>query len=419
MRYLSELIKTHIRRLGVSLLRKSKQYLLVFLQKSLFWLNTNAYTSKVIATCKHNYSSAIRFTRITTLRLANLGDQKFRLYLLSIVCFVLIFQCYSQLNYKERVISPIRDMLEEDIATSSGLPAQKLRAISNAFDVRARFETVRNHNWILLPLSTLALTLLISGAIVTVFYRRLNKIHHNLVAITHDLKGPLSSTIGHIESLIVRSKGNLDPETLQQLMTALRGAESAGALVRDIHYVSKLETSGNVSLREKFNITDLLLDTTLSLRQRFQDKKVSLIEEIPSGSIFALGDISLIERLLRNILENALRYTGAHGRVTVRVQLLGDNVKVSIQDTGCGIAPDEVSKVFDDSFRGSNTKFTFEGSGVGLTVAKQIAELHGTKIDVTSELGKGTEVSWCMPHAPRVSSPRSVSLPKKVVVRRA
>jgi signal transduction histidine kinase len=415
MRYFSKLTKTYARQIGGFLLVKCKRYSLFLSRRIITWLNENPHTHKIISTTTRMYLNGLAHLRVTALRLANLGDQKFRFCLISAICLVLLFQSYSLLTYKDNVISPIRAQIEDDILSSSALPIQKLKAISKAFEAQGNYRNTQSSSWILLPLSTLALSILIAGAIVTILYRRLNKIHHNLVAITHDLKGPLSSTIGHLESLIVRSRGKLDPEVLQQLMTALRGAESAGALVRDIHYVSKLETSGNVSLREKFNMTDLLLDTTLSLKQRFIDKQVSLLEEIPSDPIFATGDISLIERLLRNILENALRYTGAQGRVIVSLQSLESAVRVSIKDTGCGIAPDEVSKIFDDSFRGSNTKFTFEGSGVGLTVAKQIAELHGTKIDVRSALGQGTEVSWTMPLAKRISSPSRMTRPGKII----
>jgi signal transduction histidine kinase len=415
MRYLSELIKTYAHRIGRLLLVKSKRYLLLLLHRVTAWLKKNRHTSRIITTTTEIFASTLTHIRVTALRLANLGDQKFRFCLLSVVCIVLFFQSYSLLNYKDSIISPIRSQIEDDIMSSSAVPTQKLKAISKAFEAKGVYRSVQNSNWVLLPFTTLALSLLVTGAVVTVLYRRLNKIHHNLVAITHDLKGPLSSTIGHLESIVVRSKGKLDPEILQHVMTALRSAESAGALVRDIHYVSKLETSGNVSLRERFNISDLLLDTTLSLRQRFLDKHVLLIEEIPTESIYVTGDISLIERLIRNILENALRYTGAHGSVTVCVQSLDDNVRISIRDTGCGIAPDEISKIFDDSFRGSNTKFTFEGSGVGLTVAKQIAELHGTKIAVSSQLGKGTEVSWYMPHARKEVRPIRMTTSKRVI----
>lgn len=415
MRYLAELIKIYCRRLGRSLFAKTKQVSHILMRKIFIFLDRNPHTRKVIAKTENTYANTLTLVKVTALRLANLGDQRFRFSLIAAVVIVLAFQSYSLLNYKASVISPIRAQIEDDIMSSSAMPMQKLKAISNALNVKGVYQDIHDLKWILIPLSTLTLCAVVSGAIVTIVYKRLNKIHHNLVAITHDLKGPLSSTIGHLESLMVRSQGKLDPQVIEHVMTALRSAESAGALVRDIHYVSKLESSGNVSLQEKFNISDFLLDTTLSLRQRFLDKKVLLTEEIPPESIFVTGDISLIERLVRNILENALRYTGAHGKVTVSIHALEDIVRIAITDTGCGIAPDEISKVFDDSFRGTNTKFKFEGSGVGLTVAKQIAELHRTKIVVKSELGKGTEVSWSMPRARKEVRNLRLSATKKAV----
>ena len=364
---------------------------------------------------KEYATTAMNQARITFLRLAHIGTPRFRASLLALICITAIVQGYSLTTRERAMLLPIRDQVEADSSKTSTLPIQELKSISQKLTSMRIVSRVDTFQWMLLPVSTIALCCIVACAIATVLYKRLNKIHHNLMAITHDLKGPLSSTVGHLESLVIRSKDKFEPEVLQQLLIALRGAESAGALVRDIHYVSKLESSGNVSLREKFNVTDLLLDTTISLRQRFNDKKVSLIEDIPPNAYLAFGDISLIERLLRNVLENALRYTGPKGQVTVSLQSIPDQVQITISDTGCGIAADEVSKIFDDSYRGSNTRYTFEGSGVGLTVAKQIAELHGTKIEVKSELGRGTSVSWNLPAATTVRVTKTVHTSGKLV----
>jgi two-component system cell cycle sensor histidine kinase PleC len=245
--------------------------------------------------------------------------------------------------------------------------------------------------------SSLFSCVITAGFCITILFRRLNALHFNLAAISHDAKGPLTAARGNIENALSNKLENLPPSIRKGLTNALSSIESVGSLINDVHYVSKLEASGNVALHEPCNLSDLVDDIALSIRGKFNEKGIALATVLPDKPALALGDISLLERLLRNILENSLRYTERGGRVIVSLEHLGRFQRISVADSGCGIAKQDIPKIFDKEFRGRNVRAATEGSGIGLTVARQIAELHNSRLHVTSELGKGATVSWDVP----------------------
>jgi two-component system sensor histidine kinase ResE len=135
--------------------------------------------------------------------------------------------------------------------------------------------------------------------------------------------------------------------------------------------------------------------------QKFQlpakERQINLMMESPGPLPFVYADIYLIERVLENLISNALRHTPAKGEIMVRLKELNSGVEISVQDTGSGISEENLPHIFDRFYRGDNKERSGHHSGLGLAIAQHIIELHGSKIRVDSQYGQGSLFSFILP----------------------
>jgi hypothetical protein len=156
---------------------------------------------------------------------------------------------------------------------------------------------------------------------------------------------------------------------------------------------------------ENFPIGELLQDVVQKFALAARDRGVDLEAEIVAATTVVNGDIALLERVLDNLIDNALRHTPAGGRVTVAAQPQGARVRVAVQDTGAGLTPREAERVFDRFYRGDPGRSSSAGqSGLGLAIVKSILELHGTTIAVDSRPGDGACFFFDLPVVVQPSS---------------
>ncbi len=243
-------------------------------------------------------------------------------------------------------------------------------------------------------LFTVLIVMVAGGAILLVMLRRVAGMHSNLTAISHDLRGPLGAVQGYLETLMERGDRLQRSDSLRYMAVALKSTQSAATLVNDLHELSKLESSGETIEKEPFALTDLVMDVVMSLKQRSEEKGVCLEAVSPPQLPLVLGNVQLIERLMRNLAENSLRYTERGGRITVSLHVVAGGVRVLLSDTGCGIPESDLGDVQREFFRGTNVRGATTGSGVGLTIAKKVAMLHGSELKILSREGEGTAVSF-------------------------
>lgn len=328
--------------------------------------------------------------KVCWLRVLALGTLRERLIFLCILLIIIFGQYYLLC-----VAGSDGGVAIERFSSAGKL--HSLSKISAALDSRA---SIGGGSWgvvLMVILSTSVACVVTAGFCVTIVFRRLNALHFNLAAISHDAKGPLTAARGNLERALA-AKDDVSVVAIRKSVgSALASIESVGNLINDVHYVSKLETSGNLALHERCDLSDLIGDITVSLHGKFEAKGIALTTKLPDRNALAFGDISLLERLIRNLLENALRYTERGGEVSVALDNVGRSQRISISDSGCGIDSKDIPKIFEKNFRGGNVSSATEGSGIGLTVARQIAALHNSRLHVASELGKGTTVSWEIP----------------------
>jgi len=217
-----------------------------------------------------------------------------------------------------------------------------------------------------------------------------------LADISHDLRTPLSSLQGYIETLALKSNKASEEQRQNFVETALKNAQQLKALIDQIFELAHLE-GGQVSLNlETFNLAELLYDVTakFSLQTIAKNIQISIVPECSYTQIHS--DIGKLERVLSNLLENAIRHTSEKGMITLTITEHNNNqCQLSITDTGTGIKEEELLYIFDTRYRASNAIQDKEKhTGLGLAITKKLLELLKTDIKVTSTLGEGTCFSF-------------------------
>jgi two-component system OmpR family sensor kinase len=145
-------------------------------------------------------------------------------------------------------------------------------------------------------------------------------------------------------------------------------------------------------------LSDLVNDIGQKFEEAANSAEVSLAVEMPQSSVQAYIDVGLIERVLENLIGNAIRHTRARGRVTVTARPESNRVRVIVEDTGSGIAPEQQPFIFQWPSRGGKVPPpSGEGAGLGLAIARRIVELHGGQITVESQIGVGSRFQFDLP----------------------
>ncbi|MDT4895094.1 MAG: hypothetical protein QOH25_171 [Acidobacteriota bacterium] len=220
-----------------------------------------------------------------------------------------------------------------------------------------------------------------------------------LALTTHDLRSPLTVISGVISFFTSGRLGELSPEQKNMVSMMERNTQNLIELVNDLLDASKLE-SGTMRLDiASFDLRDVIkeLHETMLLPLA-KEKEIELVETFPDDLPFVQADRAKLRRILLNLLANALKFTQKGGRVEVRTELQGERIRVSVSDTGVGIAPEDVDRLFDkyEQTRSRATRGE-KGTGLGLYITKQLVELHGGSIEVASEVGKGSIFSFTLP----------------------
>jgi signal transduction histidine kinase len=226
--------------------------------------------------------------------------------------------------------------------------------------------------------------------------RRSDRMRREMISnISHDLRTPVASPRGYLETSLAKESG-LSPEQRQEyLQAALRSTDRLGRLIDDLFELSKLESGEIRPQMEQFPVAELVSDVVQKFRLQAEKRGVNLQARVPSGCTEVRGDIGLLERVLDNLVDNALRYTPAGGTVRVSITDQGDSVEVRVADTGCRIPKDELPRIFDRFYRVDKARSEDPGgTGLGLAIAKRILALHDSVIGVASRPEKGTTFAF-------------------------
>jgi two-component system OmpR family sensor kinase len=223
-------------------------------------------------------------------------------------------------------------------------------------------------------------------------------LRRGLVAnVSHDLRTPLATLHGYLETLSLKEATLAPAERREYLEAAIRHSERLGRLIDELFELAKMDAGETRPHTEAFSMAELVQDVVQEFQLRAAERGIRL-EARPAADLpFVEADIGMVERVLENLLENALRHTPAQGRVTVRTIPDGQLLHVEVEDTGSGISPTDLPRIFDRFYRASSDGSSVGGSGLGLAISKRILELHGCPIEARSTPGQGTTFAFGLP----------------------
>ena len=216
--------------------------------------------------------------------------------------------------------------------------------------------------------------------------KRFEKIQKEFIAsVSHELSTPLTAVKGLLETALMQ-----EMPSKELLEKALRRLEDLEKLISSLRLLILLE-SGQRSVRERFYIKSILKSVLEDLKEEIKRKGISI--ELTGEDVEVESDREKLYILLKNLVENAVRYNREGGRVWIKVRKVGKNIEIRIEDTGEGIPREDIPLIFQPFFGGKNKK----GMGLGLAISKKIADFLGAELRISSEEGKGTTAEVILP----------------------
>jgi signal transduction histidine kinase len=210
-----------------------------------------------------------------------------------------------------------------------------------------------------------------------------------LADVSHELRTPLTVIQGNLEALL----DGVYPADAEHLQPILEESRVLERLIDDLRTLTLAEAGSLVLHREPTNVGALLNDVAAAYRSQAEQAGITLTataaDDLPTLDL----DPARIREVVANLLTNALRHTPRDGKVELSARLAGDQVEVTVHDSGSGIAPDQLDKIFDRFYRSPDSP----GSGLGLPIAKSLVEAHGGTIIAAAEVGRGTTVRFSLP----------------------
>ena len=207
--------------------------------------------------------------------------------------------------------------------------------------------------------------------------------------VSHDLRSPLTLMRGY--ATMLEMAGSLNDQQKNYAKMIVHGVDNMAKLVNNLLDLGRIDFGVGLQV-ESSPVLDVLERVTGSLQMQAKEKQISLGVEIPKDMPHAIeADQALLHQALYNLVENALKYTPDGGEVTVHLQTSASALTFAVQDSGIGIPKSDMPRLFEKFYRGTNREALAErGTGLGLAIVKSIAERHGGKVWVESELGKGS-----------------------------
>jgi signal transduction histidine kinase len=208
---------------------------------------------------------------------------------------------------------------------------------------------------------------------------------------THELRRPLSVFRGYLSMIESGELGDVPTQVHQVILKIAVAANEMNKLIDDLAEIGRLEQPDKALRRERCPVNKLIKDAVEVVRAEALAKRIAIIERVDPSRPTIQVDIDRMRVALQNLLSNAVKYSPPESSVEVRVEPQDDAVTIVVEDQGYGIPAEEIPYIFDKYYRGARpeTRNT-PGTGLGLYIVKQIAELHGGSVEVVSDPGKGS-----------------------------
>lgn len=233
-----------------------------------------------------------------------------------------------------------------------------------------------------------------------------------VIKVTHELRSPLSTIESCLKVISEGYVSKIDEKQKEMVERAESRTEALLALVNDLLNLSRLRAAGTTQPGELMNLCPIIQCISDFLRTKAEAKGITLEQSFPCGLPTAKtgcqsascekaeieSNRDNMEHLFSNLLSNAIKYTTVGGKVTIKVTTKGNSYEIQVSDTGIGIPQGDLSRIFDEFYRGDNAKACDkEGTGLGLSIVKQIVHKEGGQIWVESEEGRGSRFNLLLP----------------------
>jgi signal transduction histidine kinase len=213
--------------------------------------------------------------------------------------------------------------------------------------------------------------------------------------VSHELRTPLTLLLAPLDDLLSRT--TIDSADRQLLEIARRGGGRLLKLVNSLLEFSRIEAGRIEASYEATDLANLTTDLASVFRSAFERGGVALTLDCPKLPEDVFVDRDMWEKIVLNLMSNAFKFT-LKGEVRVTQQAMGDFIQLEVRDTGCGVAAEDLARLFERFFRGRASQArTHEGSGIGLSLVQELVKLHGGSIEASSEVGVGTTITVRIP----------------------
>lgn len=210
-------------------------------------------------------------------------------------------------------------------------------------------------------------------------------------SVSHELRTPITSILGYVEMLKDGEYGDLRAAQLDAVQRVAANSSRLLSLIDDLLTLSRVQDGGIGMVDRVVDLRKVVTAGCAVVAPSLERRELSFEVDLPDEPVPFLGDRDMLERVVINLVGNAVKFTPEHGRVDVRLEVGTEVVDIEVADTGIGIPPDEHERLFSRFFRSSLAQErAIPGSGLGLSITRAIVEQHGGSVSVESEPGEGT-----------------------------
>ncbi len=221
---------------------------------------------------------------------------------------------------------------------------------------------------------------------------------HFVATVSHELRTPMTSISGYTELLQDGAAGDLSHAQAEFIDAIGRNCDRLTSLANDLLTLSSLESGTLQHEQSDVDLCEIVHSAHGALQPVMAGRKLDVTVEMPSNPVFVRGDASSLERLIINLVSNAVKFTEDGGWVRCKLRLVGRSARLEVSDNGIGIPEEEQGELFTRFFRSSNAlERAIQGSGLGLTIVESIAHAHGGDVSVVSAAGRGTTFTVNLP----------------------
>jgi len=224
------------------------------------------------------------------------------------------------------------------------------------------------------------------------------RLRRELIAnVSHDLRTPLAIMQGYIETMLMKNGSISKEEQEKYLGIVFSSSKRLSGLVAQLFEYSKLEANEIKPEKEAFHLSELAHDVAFKYNILAKKKDVEIQVDIPEDLPMVFADLGLVERVIQNLMDNALKFTPENGLIKLVLTKHNENIEVRIADSGPGIPKEEQAYIFERYHKALNSPDKNKGAGLGLAIVKKILEIHNTSIQVSSKINEGAEFWFRLP----------------------